>query len=473
MTNSNKQGRFDPLKVKSLSDDGSISLSVDEAKHTLEKKLAGLLEEIASYSEKIAQLEAVKTRYQRIIEASPEDKNAAQEVQELNDDIALLIESRNHYVSQRQTLREQIKAVSKPQTAETTRLSTESIVSRIEAMRQRAASRAPTLDLFSDIQPELDYLANAHQEKDEEDKTLPLLASERRERSKLLPALYTNQDFFVADLLGYSLKDDHVTMEAAIFSLKTQIDLTPWEWTSKDGTKHIEVSPSVKYGRATQHDKDVLIFVTSQMTEALNRERPDAKNRAVRFTVHNYLVATNKPTGGVEYKRLEKALDRLKGTTIKTDIKTGGKRVKEAFDIIDNYTIVERSQDDDRMIAIEITVSKWLFNAIQSHEVLTIHPDYFRLRKPLERRLYELARKHCGKQASWKIGLELLREKSGAQSHIRAFRNQVQEIIDADTLPEYRMIYSREADQVTFYTRNQQSLLASIASGKSQLSNGR
>lgn len=324
-----------------------------------------------------------------------------------------------------------------------------------------------TPDLFGDIQPELDFLANAHSEaqKVEEDR------DEKRERSKLLPARYTNQDFFVADILGYSLKDDHATMEAPVFSLKTQKDLTPWEWTSKDGTKHIEVSPSVKYGRATQHDKDILIFVTSQMTEALNRERPDTKSRAVRFTVHNYLVATNKPTGGIEYQRLERALDRLKGTTIKTDIKTGDKRVKEAFGILDSWTIVERSPSDERMIAVEVTLSKWLYNAIHAHEVLTIHPDYFRLRKPLERRLYELARKHCGsKQPSWKIGLELLREKCGAQSHIRAFRNQVQEISDAHTLPEYHLIYNREVDQVTFYMKNQQKLISTTLSGKSRFS---
>ncbi len=30
-----------------------------------------------------------------------------------------------------------------------------------------------------------------------------------------------------------------------------------------------------------------------------------------------------------------------------------------------------------------------------------MHRDYFRLRKPLERRMYELARKHCGKQDEW------------------------------------------------------------------------
>ncbi len=84
----------------------------------------------------------------------------------------------------------------------------------------------------------------------------------------------------------------------------------------------------------------------------------------------------------------------------------------------------------------------------------------------------ELARKHCGHQAAWMIGLELLREKCGAHSHIRAFRSQVLDLIEVDTLPEYRMIYDREKDQITFYTKNQKKLIDALASGKSQLSNG-
>lgn len=288
----------------------------------------------------------------------------------------------------------------------------------------------------------------------------------KRARSKLLPARH-DRDFFLADLLDYAMKDDGASMEAPIFTLSTQPDLSVWRWQSQDGNRAVTVTPSV-LGRATQHDKDVVIFVVSQMTEALNREREDAKNRTVRFVVYDYLASTNKPIGGDSYRRLEDAFERLRGTSIKTDIRTGGQRVKEGFGIIDAWTIVEKSPDDERMIAVEVTLSKWLFNAVQAHEVLTIHRDYFRLRKPLERRLYELARKHCGQQAVWTIGLELLREKSGARSHIRAFRNQVLAILAADTLPEYRISYNREKDQVTFYTKNQKRLIAAVATGKSR-----
>lgn len=287
----------------------------------------------------------------------------------------------------------------------------------------------------------------------------------KRERAKLLPVRHVDRDFFLCDMFDYALKDDGVSMEAPIFTLSTKPDLSVWRWESKDGDRSVTVTPSVQ-GRATQFDKDVLIYVISQMTEALNRKRLDAKNRVVRFTVYDYLVSTNKPTGGKEYQRIEAAFQRLRGTTIETNIKTGGRRVKEGFGLIERWKIVERSPNDERMIAVEITLSEWLFNAVQAHEVLTIHPNYFRLRKPLERRLYELARKHCGRQAAWAIGLELLREKAGAQSHIRAFRSQVLEIIDMDTLPEYRMSYDRDKDQVTFYTKDMQKLTTSFAAGR-------
>ena len=273
----------------------------------------------------------------------------------------------------------------------------------------------------------------------------------------LMPVHHPNRDFFLCDLFDYALKDDGVSMEAPIFTLATRPDTSEWYWESKDGSRSITVTPSVR-GRATQFDKDLLIYVVSQMTEALNRGRPDASSRTVRFRVYDYLASTNKPSGGKEYKRLEEALDRLRGTSIKTNIKTGGQRVKEGFGIVDSWTIIEKAPDDDRMVAVEVTLSKWLFNAVQAHEVLTINRDYFRLRKPIERRLYELARKHCGDQARFAIGIELLQEKCGSQSSLREFRRALREIALADTLPDYRMHLDEEKDQVIFSNRDAKKL---------------
>ena len=271
-------------------------------------------------------------------------------------------------------------------------------------------------------------------------------------RKPLLPIHHPNRDFFLCDLFDYALKDDGVSMEAPIFTLATKPDTSVWHWESKDGNRSITVTPSVQ-GRATQFDKDLLIYAVSQMTEALNRGRPDASSRRVRFRVYDYLISTNKPTGGKEYTRLQGALDRLAGTRLKTNIRTGGQSVKEGFGLVDKWKIVERSTDDERMVAVEVTLSEWLFNAVQSHEVLTITSDYFRLRKPLERRLYELARKHCGDQTAFAISTELLLEKCGSKSGTREFRRMLRTIVLADTLPDYGMSVDAETDNVRFAPR--------------------
>ena len=93
------------------------------------------------------------------------------------------------------------------------------------------------------------------------------------------------------------------------------------------------------------------------------------------------------------------------------------------------------------------------FNAIRHNEVLTLHRDYFRLRKPIERRIYELARKHCGQQASWKVSLDILFKKSGSQGTDRRFRFAVKELAGSDHLPDYLVSFDAEADMVTFTNR--------------------
>ena len=291
----------------------------------------------------------------------------------------------------------------------------------------------------------------------------PTITNESNEIKQpcLLPEHHPSRDFFLCDLFDYAIKDDGVSMEAPIFSLSTKPDLSVWHWESKDRSRSITVTPSVK-GRSTQFDKDVLIYLVSQMTEAINRKRIDATNKKIRFVVYDYLVSTNKKTGGKEYQRLQDALERLQGTSIKTNIQTGGLRIKEGFGIINSWKIVEKSPTNETMIAVEVSLSDWIFNAIQAHEVLTINRAYFRIRKPIERRLYELARKHVGHQAHWSIKAGLLREKSGSKATIREFRRSLREISLADSLPDYRLSFSDSEDKVTFYTKNQKHLATTI-----------
>ena len=55
----------------------------------------------------------------------------------------------------------------------------------------------------------------------------------------------------------------------------------------------------------------------------------------------------------------------------------------------------------------------WLYRAVvKDGRILTYDSRYFDL-GPLEKRLYEIARAHCGKQRGFKMGLEKLRRRVG------------------------------------------------------------
>ncbi|MBM9593911.1 replication initiator protein A [Roseitranquillus sediminis] len=239
------------------------------------------------------------------------------------------------------------------------------------------------------------------------------------------------RDFFVCDILAAIPKHDLASMEHPVFSLSTRPDRRVLSYLH--GETEITVTPSVK-GRATIFDADILIFCISQLVAALNAGRPTS--RRVTLTAHDLLLATNRETSGDGYRRLRDAFERLAGTRITTNIATGDMEVTTGFGLIEEWQIVRRTRQG-RMVSVSVTLSDWLYRAVLSKSVLTLSRDYFRLRKPLERRLYELARKHCGRQPEWRVSVETLSKKSGSASPRRVFRAMLREIIRADTIPDY------------------------------------
>ncbi len=189
-------------------------------------------------------------------------------------------------------------------------------------------------------------------------------------------------------------------------------------------------------GRATIHDKDILIYCISQLVAALNAGRQ--VSRTLHLKAHDLLVATNRETSGDAYRRLREAFERLAGTRITTNIVTGDDEVTTGFGLIERWEIVRRARGG-RMVSVAVTLSEWLYRAVLGRSVLTLSRDYFRLRKPLERRIYELARKHCGHQPAWRVSVETLHKKSGSASPRRVFRAMLREMIASDHLPGYRL----------------------------------
>jgi len=261
----------------------------------------------------------------------------------------------------------------------------------------------------------------------------------------LLPERHPTADFFVCDVFDAAPKDDLGSMEHPIFSLSTRPDRRILSYAHNGTT--IEVVPSVK-GRATIHDKDIVIFCISQLMAALNAGR--AISRKLTLKAHDLLVATNRDTSGDAYARLKDAFERLAGTRITTNMATGGVETTQGFGLIDAWEI-KRHTRGGRMISVSVTLSEWLFRAVQTKSVLTLNRDYFRLRKPLERRIYELARKHCGRQREWRVSVTTLHKKSGSAAPVRVFRAALRKMIAAAHLPDYEM--QEEAGDLIMFSR--------------------
>lgn len=253
--------------------------------------------------------------------------------------------------------------------------------------------------------------------------------------------------FFALDLESYTFKDDVAGMELPLFALKGD-DHRVFSWTSVDGDRFVEVAPSMK-GRATQHDKDFLIFVISQMVRALEEGRADTGSQYCRFRVYDYLKATGRGTGGKDYADVEAALARLQGTAFRTNVKAGRRRIKKWFSLITDVEVVERTGQEDRgwPTAVQFRLSDWLYSSVIERHVLSISPAYFKIRSPIDRRLYELARKHCGKQARYELAFDTLFAKLGSTDTARKFKWRLTKGIN---IPDYQVEYDPAVDKVVF-----------------------
>lgn len=266
----------------------------------------------------------------------------------------------------------------------------------------------------------------------------------------LLPIRHPNRDFFIVDVADASPRDDLASMEHPVFSLSVKPDMRELEYTSSNGNR-LRVIPSGN-GLATIKDKDILLYCISKLVALKNAG--ETITPVVEASAHEIMVSTNWDTGGKSYQRFEEAMIRLRGTTLVTDIRTGGEVVTTGFGLVDEFTVERKDSAGEpspfgRLSRVRIKLSNWMFRAVDSLEVLSINEQYFRLRRPLERRLYEVARKHVGdKDGPWRIGIEKLQAKVGTNAPLKKFRFNLKEIMRDGNLPDYG--FYLDGDMVIF-----------------------
>ncbi|ESA37159.1 replication initiator protein a [Leptolyngbya sp. Heron Island J] len=204
-----------------------------------------------------------------------------------------------------------------------------------------------------------------------------------------------------------------------------------------NGDTQIRIEPGPK-GIATVWDKDILIYLQTIINDRI--EKGLTVQRMIRFSAYDCLKVTGRGTGKHSYDLFINALDRLRSTNIVTNITSGNQRERGGFGWIESWRIIEEEKSDGRFImkAVEVTLNDWMFRAlVNDRRVLSINEDYFSIKGGLERRLYELARKHCGRQSRWTISLEKLAEKCGTTREARKLKADILAMQKKQPLPDY------------------------------------
>jgi plasmid replication initiation protein len=241
----------------------------------------------------------------------------------------------------------------------------------------------------------------------------------------------------LATLDDAPLKDERVLMEYPFFSLEKTPRFTPIVY--RDGEElQIRVEPGPK-GLATIWDKGILIYIGSLLNDRI--ERGETPSPTVSFPAYDCLMTIGWDDSQGSYVALFAALNRLRQTSVYTTIKSGGFVEKGAAGWITDLEMLVGERNGRPVLAsIQVTLNRWLYRAIvKDRRVLTINPAYFSLTMSLERRLYEIARKHCGQQKRWQISLLRLAEKCGTTRDLRHFKADLCKAIERARLPEYEI----------------------------------
>jgi plasmid replication initiation protein len=250
-------------------------------------------------------------------------------------------------------------------------------------------------------------------------------------------------DLFAASFADIPVRDQRETMERPFFSLAKKPRLTPIEY--KVGNVWVEVSANPQFGMATIWDADILIWASTQITEAIDRKL--TPSRKIQFHPYNLLRSIRRTTGGADYARLRAALERLTHTAVRTNIRADGKKKFASFHWIESWTETTDAETAEPT-GMTITLPEWLYNGVvERGGVLTIHEDYFLLTGGFERWLYRVARKHAGnQQTGWSFTMRQLFEKSGSAARFSDFALDIREAVRANHVPEYEMQLSRNGE---------------------------
>lgn len=233
------------------------------------------------------------------------------------------------------------------------------------------------------------------------------------------------------------VKGERSVMAFPFFALSKGRRMQPI--TYSDDYVSIEVRPS-QTGVATIYDKEILLYIASLLVSQMKRKETPSQEYS--FTAHDFLRVIGGNRSARSYQRINGALERLQGTQIKTNIEAGGEGEDGFFSWVSEakMSYTKTADGQKRLNRVKVRLCDWLYRAlIKDQKILTYDSHYFQL-SPIERRLYEIARVHCGNQRFFHIGLKKLQTKVGSEDRPAKFKSALREIETRQPIPEYDLV---------------------------------
>jgi len=243
---------------------------------------------------------------------------------------------------------------------------------------------------------------------------------------------------------------DLFALEFPLFSLKLDKKTLEYEFTSKNGT--IITIRNTNLGRATIQDADLWLYCITKMMQLIYEEK--TLTRRVTFIGYDFLKRTGRVASNSNYNQITKSLQRLASTRLETNRTIETWEIGAGIGLLDSYEYI-KDRKTGKVIKIEVILPEWLFAEIVSKKITTINPQYLEL-KPLEKRIYQIAKIHCRKDSFNNVfNLEYLAKKVGSFSTVELFRFKIKQMQEIQPLPDFLINYDRKEDKVWFTLREQ------------------
>lgn len=249
------------------------------------------------------------------------------------------------------------------------------------------------------------------------------------------PELEKQRDFFVPVVMcDLPIKDEVSLLDFAPYRLSPRSKINTLHYKLRDA--EITVAGSEAFGLAHTHDYDLVIHMISYLNAEMRAYerglRAHLPPRSYRPHVWDMLRFLRREDGKAQYIAMEESLERAQGTSIsiKPVNPEGRRRRSQGFGLIDGWEVVSKTQGG-LISSVEIGIPRWIYEGVvkEGPSLLTFHPDFFLLKRPLAKTLYRLARKTAGADTSF-YTMKDVHYRSGSVQPSNQFARDARELLE-------------------------------------------